>query len=73
MLVRSLIPRLWETLNMLLGVGLINFSNKFLKISYDTHYEFSSLNYSIPWLCAESTSLQNLLFCKTFVEIYYCF
>ena len=29
-LVRSLIPRLSETLNKLLGEGLINFSNEFL-------------------------------------------
>ena len=36
MLVRSLIPRLWETLNKLFGAGLINFSNEFLKIWNDT-------------------------------------
>ena len=35
-LVRSLIPRLSETLNKLLGEGLINFSHEFLKTSYDT-------------------------------------
>ena len=37
-LVRSLIPRLSETINKLLGVGLINFRNKFLP----------DFNYSIP-------------------------
>ena len=35
-LVRSLIPRLSETLNKLLGVGLIDFSNVFLQTSYHT-------------------------------------
>ena len=32
-LVRNLIPRLPETLNKLLGLGLINFGNEYLKIS----------------------------------------
>ena len=42
-LVRSLIPRLSETLNKLLGEGLINFSNEFLKTSYDTDLRISGL------------------------------
>ena len=44
----DLIPRLSETLNKPLGVGLINFSNKFLKTSYGTDLQLSDLNYSIP-------------------------
>ena len=52
-LVRSLIPRLSETLNRLLGEDLVNFSNEYLKISYDTDLQISGLNYSIPWLCTE--------------------
>ena len=32
-LIKSLAPRLSETLNKLLGVGLSNFSNEFLKTS----------------------------------------
>ena len=42
-LVRSLIPRLSETLNKLLGEGLINFSDEFLKTSYDTDLQVSGL------------------------------
>ena len=40
-LVRSLIPRLSETLNKLLGEGLINFSDEFLKTSYYTDLRIS--------------------------------
>ena len=40
-LARSLIPRLPETLNKLLGEGLKNFSNEFLKTSYDTDLQNS--------------------------------
>ena len=42
-LVRSLIPRLSETLNKLLGEGLVNFSNDFLKTSNDTDSIISGL------------------------------
>ena len=42
-LVRSLIPRLSETLNKLLGEDLVNFSNEFLKILYDADLRISEL------------------------------
>ena len=42
-LVRSLTRRLSEILNKLLGEGLINFSNEFLKTSYDTDLRISGL------------------------------
>ena len=41
--VRSLTPRLSETLNKLLGEGLINFSNEFLKTSYGTDLRISGI------------------------------
>ena len=42
-LVSSLIPRLSETLNKLLGEDLVNFSNEFLKILYDADLRISGL------------------------------
>ena len=42
-LVRSLTRRLSEILNKLLEEGLINFSNEFLKTSYDTDLRISGL------------------------------
>ena len=42
-LVSSLIPRLPEILEKLLGEGLINFSNEFLKTSYKTDLQNSRL------------------------------
>ena len=42
-LVRSLILRLSETLNKLLGEDLVNFSNEFLKILYDADLRISGL------------------------------
>ena len=42
-LVRSLIPRLSETLNKLLGEGLTNFSIEFLKIPCSTNLRISGL------------------------------
>ena len=43
--VRSLTPRLSETLNKLLGEGLINFSNEFLKTSYGTDLRISGIKW----------------------------
>ena len=42
-LVSSLIPRLSEKLKNLLGESLIDFSNEFLKTSYDTDLQISGL------------------------------
>ena len=58
-LVRSLIPRLSETLHKLLGEGLINFSNEFLKTWYDTDLRIFGL---ILFLCC----VQKERVCKIF-------
>ena len=65
-LVRSLIPRLSETLNKLLGEGLINFSDSFLKTSFDTDLRIPGLKlfHSLAMY-----GKQNILLCKTYEEI----
>ena len=67
-LVRSLIPRLSETLHKLLGEGLINFSNEFLKTSYDTDLRTSGLKLFHSLIVYGRKSSQNILFCNTYEE-----
>ena len=62
----SFMPRLSETLNRLLGVGLKNFSMNFKKPHTILIYECPDLYYSILWLCTERKSSQNILSARHF-------